>query len=69
MNSVWDKIVSLKPKFTLLPIEEVYPEKMDLDYLRICYYNLFEKYLCGGIDEEYWNKIADLCVKELITNE
>lgn len=57
MNSVWDKIVSLKTEFNLLPIEEVYEDKMDYQYLTICYYNLFEKALCGGIEQENWDKI------------
>ena len=57
MNSVWDKITSLKPDYNLLPREEVYKEKMDNTYLNICYYNLYEKYLCGGIDPSYWKKI------------
>lgn len=61
MNSVWDKIVSLAGdnlNYQILPLEDVYKEKMDKEYLMICYYNLYEKYLCGGgIDEETWNKI------------
>ena len=47
MNSVWDKIVALKPNWTLLPIDEVFPYKMTDFYLTICYYNLYEKYDCG----------------------
>ena len=47
MNSVWDKIVSLKPDWTLLPLEEVYKNKMSEFYLTVCYYNLYEKYDCG----------------------
>ena len=27
-------------------------------YLRICLYNLYEKYLCGGISQEEWNIIT-----------
>lgn len=50
MNSVWDKIVSLKPDWTLLPLEEVYKYKMSDFYLTICYYNLYEKYDCGMFD-------------------
>lgn len=50
MNSVWDKIVSLKPDWTLLPIEEVYKNKMSDFYLTVCYYNLYEKYDCGMFD-------------------
>ena len=51
MNSVWDKIVSLKPDWTLLPLEEVYKYKMSEFYLTICYYNLYEKFDCGMFDD------------------
>jgi len=51
MNSVWDKIVALKPNYNLLPIEDIYREKMDSLYLTICYYNLYEKYMCGMFDD------------------
>lgn len=57
MNSVWEKISSLKPDWKGLPIENIYPEKMNKDYLKICYYNLYEKYLCGGIKQNDWNLI------------
>ena len=57
MNSVWEKITSLKLNYTILSLEVIYPEKMDTLYLNICYYNLYEKYLCGGIKQEDWNKI------------
>ena len=50
MNSVWDKIVSLKPDWTLLPLEEVYKNKMSDFYLTVCYYNLYEKFDCGMFD-------------------
>ena len=50
MNSVWDKIVSLKSNWTLLPLEEVYKNKMSDFYLTVCYYNLYEKYDCGMFD-------------------
>ena len=50
MNTVWDKIVSLKPDWTLLPLEEVYKRKMSDFYLTVCYYNLAEKYVCGMFD-------------------
>lgn len=55
MNAVWDKIVALKPDYQI--IENPYAEKMNSDYFVICFYNLFEKYLCGGIKEEDWRKI------------
>ena len=51
MDSVWQKIVSLKPDYTLLSLEDVYKDKMNDLYLKICYYNLYEKYLCGMFNE------------------
>ena len=51
MSTVWDKIVNLKPEWTLLPLEKIYEQKMDDLYLKICYYNLYEKYLCGMFDD------------------
>lgn len=57
MNSVWDKITSLKPDYTILPLGNVYKKKMDFEYFKICYFNLYEKYLCGGIKKEDFKKI------------
>ena len=57
MNSVWEKIASLKTNWVKLPHNEIYKEKMNNVYLEICYYNLYEKYLCGGIEEKDWDNI------------
>jgi len=51
MSNVWEKIVSLKPNYNLLPIDEVYKNRMDNLYLIICFYNLYEKFMCGGFSE------------------
>ena len=59
MNSVWEKIFSLKPNYYLLLLSDVYPEKMDSLYFNICLYNLCEKHLCGGISDEDWMKIRN----------
>ena len=59
MNNVWEKIVALKPDYKLLPLCDVYYEKMNDMYYTICYYNLKEKWLCGGIKSEDWQKIED----------
>lgn len=67
MNSVWEKIVSLKSNWVRLPHNEIYKEKMNNTYLEICYYNLYEKYLCGGIDGYDFGKI--MRIKEEIINE
>lgn len=50
MEGVWKKIVSLKPDWEILPLEEVYKNKMNDFYLTVCYYNLYEKYDCGMFD-------------------
>ena len=59
MNNVWEKIVSLKPDYIIVPLNELYKNKMNQEYYVICYYNLEEKYLCGGIKEEDWKKIKE----------
>lgn len=60
MDSVWNKIVALKPDYTLLPLNELYERKMDKMYANICYFNLLEKWYCGGISDEDWYKIEEL---------
>lgn len=67
MSSVWGKIIALKPNYNLISLEEVYKEKMDTTYLIICYWNLMEKYLCGGISNEDIHSIQD-CLTRNITN-
>lgn len=51
MQSVMDKIISLKPDYNRLSFDEIYKNKMNNLYLKICYYNLYEKYLCGMFDD------------------
>lgn len=53
MDSVWNKIISLKPDYTLIPKEFVYKEKMNQAYMEICYWNLREKWICGGFGQEF----------------
>lgn len=60
MDSVWDKIVSLKPNYLIVPLNELYKGKMNSTYFDICWYNLYEKYLCGGIREEDWKNICKI---------
>ena len=60
MDKVWDKIVSLKPDFNLLLLEEIFPQTHNLEYLTICYYNLYEKYLRGWIEEKDWKKFRKI---------
>ena len=39
--------------------ECLFEEKMNERYLKQCLYNLQEKYDCGGITQEEWQKIED----------
>lgn len=50
-QAVFDKIASLKPDWKKIPLDEIYLEKMNDTYLKICFYNLYEKILCEGIKE------------------
>lgn len=69
MNSVWDKITSLKPDYKLLPLSKVYKEKMNEQYFTICYYNLKEKFLCDGISSEDWLKIEKKAIERADKDE
>lgn len=62
MESVWEKITSLVDNndYNILPIDEVYYGKMDYVYLTICFYNLLEKYMCGGIPDKDFDKINNI---------
>ena len=64
MDSVWNKIIALKPDWELLHLVDVYLEKMDKVYLEICSWNLYEKYLCGGISDEDMKEIEEIYKKE-----
>jgi len=66
MDSVWNKIVGLKPDWKAIPFEKLYYYWMDDEYFKICYYNLKEKYMCDGIQDFEWRPIEELA-KEIIT--
>ena len=60
MESVWKKITALtNDDYNILPINEIYSDKMDDIYFNICYYNLLEKHLCGGISNDDFIKINE----------
>lgn len=59
MNSVWNKIISLKPEYAILHQTEVYPYHFNQTYKEICFYNLLEKYIRGGVKEEDWQKLEE----------
>ena len=61
MDSVWNKITSISDNnYNILPREEIYRGWMNNEYLTICYYNLTEKFLCGGIKQEDYIKIEKI---------
>ena len=67
MDNVWKKITDVcDGDYNIIPMDEVYPEWMDDGYFIICYYNLKEKWMCGGIKDEDWIKI---CERNVIRNE
>lgn len=57
MDSVWNKITSLKPAYQLIPLQSVFPNHHNERYLVQCYFNLQEKYDRGGIPEADWQQI------------
>lgn len=60
MNSVWNKITAVVDgDYNILPVEELFPGWHNSRYFTQCYYNLEEKYDCGGIDEEQFDKIRE----------
>lgn len=48
---------SIQTDAYIFPYEEIFAEKMNKEYLTICYYNLLEKYRCGGITKNEWEKV------------
>lgn len=49
--------------------EELFSEWHNNRYLWQCYYNLQEKYDCGGITEEEWRKIEKEMAKQRISKK
>lgn len=61
MDSVWNKIINVcDGDYNILPINEIYNDWMTDTYYIICYTNLLEKYICGGIIDKDWHKIEQL---------
>ena len=43
-----------------IPVEQLFPDWHNDRYLKQCYYNLQEKFDCGGITEAEWKAINDV---------
>ena len=61
MDSVWNKIYCTREsdygEIEIVAQEDLFPGWHNDTYWIICYYNLKEKWLCGGISNDDWNKI------------
>ena len=61
MDSVWNKITAVADNdYNILPLEELFPGWHNERYLAQCYYNLEEKYDCGGVAQEWFEKIKNV---------
>lgn len=64
MDSVWNKIYCTREtdygEMEIIPLAELFPDWHNYRYLTQCYHNLEEKYDCGGISEEAFQKIYDV---------
>jgi len=60
MDSVWKKIISVKPDYQPVSYNDLFADWMNYTYWMICYYNLKEKWMCGGISSEDWHNIEKL---------
>ena len=65
MESVWEKILSTNDgAFELVAPECLFPRWHNFQYLRQCYYNLEEKYDCGGVSSEYFEPLREFYENE-----
>lgn len=64
MESVWNKIYCTREsdygEIEIVPLEDLFPGWHNDRYLEQCYFNLEEKYDCGGVDEEWFKKVQDI---------
>ena len=64
MESVWNKIYCTREsdfgEMEIVPLEDLFPGWHNDRYLEQCYFNLEEKYDCGGVDEEWFKKVQDI---------
>lgn len=58
-RNYFDPLIRNAQGFKMPFYENLFKEKMNDRYLKQCLYNLQEKYDCGGISHEEWQKIED----------
>ena len=61
MDSVWDKIYRTREsdygEMEIIPLKNLFPGWHNDRYLAQCYFNLEEKYDCGGVAQEWFEKV------------
>lgn len=66
----WNRIIIVENKLPqdnnggLIHSKDIFSKWHTFRYLQQCYYNLQEKYDCGNISEEEWNKIDEFYWRE-----
>ena len=64
MDSVWNKIYCTREsdygEMEIIPLEDLFPGWHNDRYLEQCYFNLEEKYDCGGVAQEWFEKIQNI---------
>ena len=64
MDSVWDKIYCTREsdygEMEIIPLEDLFPGWHNDRYLEQCYFNLEEKYDCGGVAQEWFEKVQNI---------
>ena len=64
MESVWNKIYCTREsdygEIEIVSLEDLFPGWHNDRYLEQCYFNLEEKYDCGGVDEEWFKKVQNI---------
>ena len=53
----FSKWIDIDENHNPIKIEDLFKDWHNNEYIQICYWNLKEKFLCGGITEEEWIKI------------
>ena len=64
MDSVWDKIYCTREtdygEIEFIPLEDLFSGWHNDRYLEQCYFNLEEKYDCGGVAQEWFEKVQNI---------
>ena len=64
MESVWNKIYCTREsdygEMEIIPLEDLFPGWHNDRYLEQCYFNLEEKYDCGGVAQEWFEKVQNI---------